>query len=137
MNFDFQHFLESRTSKDSSDTIIQELLGKVMNPEGVRGTSIYIYGEPATGKSTLGRMVCLSVPDYAQIVNLNYGSLDPKKKVIFVDEVYDGGVSVEDKVTKLVGSGYLVFILAHGEPQIPVRHTVVFERYDILDDLGN
>lgn len=133
MSSNFQHYLESRTSKVSSDTIIQELLEKIMNPDGVWGRSIYIYGAPATGKTVLSRTVCDSLPDFAQIVNLEYNSLDPKKKVIFVDDVYDGGVSIEDKVTKLVGSGYLVFILAYGEPRIPVHHTVLFE---VIDNFG-
>lgn len=131
MGTNFQHYLESRTSKTSSDTIIQELLGKIMNPEGVRGSSIYIQGAPATGKTTLGRMVCTAVPDIAQLVILPFNSLDPKKKVVFVDDVYDGGVSVEGRVAKLVGSGYLVFILSCGEPRIPVDHTVLFEPYDM------
>lgn len=104
-----------------------------MNPDGMWGSLIYIYGAPATGKSVLSRTVCDSLPDFAQIVNLEYNSLDPKKKVIFVDDVYDGGVSIEDKVTKLVGSGYLVFILAYGEPRIPVHHTVLFE---VIDNFG-
>lgn len=128
------HYLESRTSESSSYIIIQELLGKVMNPDG-KGSSIYIYGDPATGKSTFGRMVCSTIPNSAQIVNLNYESPDPKKKVIFVDEVYDGGVEIEEKVSKLVIEGYLVFILACGEPSIPVHHTAVFGRIDTFDDL--
>lgn len=131
MGTNFQHYLESRTSKYSSDTIIGEILDKVMYPDSVRGTSIYIQGAPATGKSTLGRMVCSAIPDHAQLVILPFNSLDPKKKVVFVDDVYDGGVSVEGRVSKMVGSGYLVFILSCGEPRIPVHHTVLFESYDI------
>lgn len=103
----------------------------MMNPDGDIGTSIYIHGAPATGKTILAHMVCTAIPDYAQLVILPFNSLDPKKKVVFVDDVYDGGVSIEDKVAKLVGSGYLVFILSCSPPRIPVDHTVLFERYDI------
>lgn len=133
MSSNFQHYLESRTSKVSSDAIIQELLEKIMNPDSGIGTSIYIHGAPATGKTTLGNMICSAIPDIAQFVNINHLPQDPKKKVLFVDDVYDGGVSIEDKVTKLVGSGYLVFILAYGEPRIPIHHTVLFE---VIDNFG-
>lgn len=131
MGSSFQHYLESRTSKTSSDTITQKLLGKMMDPDGDRGASIYIHGAPATGKTIFAHMVCTAVPDYAQIIYINHLPQDPKKKIIFVDDVYDGGVEIGDKVSKLVGSGYLVFILTYGEPRIPVDHTVLFERYDM------
>lgn len=131
MSSNFQHYLESRTSKTSSDTIIREILEKVVYPDSEVGTSIYIHGGPATGKTTLGHLICSAVPDIAQLVILEFNSLDPKKKIVFADDVYDGGVSIEDRVAKLVGSGYLVFILAYSEPRIPVDHTVLFERYDI------
>lgn len=133
MSSNFQHYLESRTSKVSSDTIIREILEKVVYPDSGIGTSIYIHGEPATGKTGLRRIVCEALPDLAQDVNLKYGLQDPKKKIIFADDVYDGGVEIEDKVSKLVGSGYLVFILSCGEPSIPVHHTVLFVSPDTFD----